>query len=98
MSDLLDAINAIEHTLEQLQTITLELIRAARIQASQLEASSTGGDDWRRFPAVGKSCPITGLSRSSLYRLKEQGSVRTKHLGGAAYYSAGDALRLLLAA
>jgi predicted DNA-binding transcriptional regulator AlpA len=77
---------AIDQVLDSLERATTAALALAR----QLAAARGDDDQWTRFPSASARCPISGLSRSALYRLTTAGTVRRKSIGGSAYYSASD--------
>lgn len=77
---------AIDQVLDSLERATTAALALAR----QLAAARTDGDEWTRFPSGADRCPISGLSRSALYRLCTSKKVRKKSIGGAAYYAGAD--------
>lgn len=79
-------------------------ITFARSTVREAEAKLADDDDWRRLP-TGKPdsrCPISNWSRSGILRkaitgqqAPVPGSIRTKHIGKARFYSGADVRRLL---
>jgi hypothetical protein len=60
----------------------------ALLADAQARAAITDPDEWTRMPQ--KRCPVSGWSPSTLRR-----KVRTKKVGGTAFYSMSDVRALL---
>ena len=69
--------------------------KAALLMATQLLDARGDHDEWRRMPAGVERCPISGWSRSTLYREAKAGRLRTKQINSCAFYSAADVRRLI---
>lgn len=60
----------------------------ALLADAQARATISDPDEWTRFPRL--RCPVSGWSPSSIRR-----NVRTKKVGGTAFYSMSDVRALL---
>ncbi|MFT4175957.1 MAG: hypothetical protein QM627_04820 [Luteolibacter sp.] len=93
----------ISSVLERLDAATVELHAAtqaalalARVANRELEAKLSDGDDWTRLPAEkGGRCPVSNWSRRTIFNRIKDGSIRSKHVGTAHFYSLADVQRLI---
>jgi glycogen debranching enzyme len=69
---------------------------AAFALAEALAQAQGDAEAWTRLPsAKGGRCPVSGWSRSTILRAIADGTVRTKSVGSARYYSAADVRALI---
>lgn len=72
-----------------------EAANAALDLAAQLIEARGDHDDWRRMPSGKKRCDLSGWSRSTLYRLARDGTLRTKMVHSSTYYAGADIRRII---
>lgn len=68
---------------------------AALTLAAAIIEARDDPDDWRRMPTGRKRCPISGWSRSTIYRLGRDGNVRVKQVQSSTYYAGADVRRVI---
>ena len=82
----------------QMKEMIAELRRASNAAfdlAHQAIEARGDHDDWRRMPTGKNRCPLSGWSRSTLYRLSRDGRLRTKQVHSSTYYAGADIRRLI---
>jgi len=66
-----------------------------RLTALESGPAAVADPEWLRMPSHPGRCPVSRLSRTTLNRLIAAGSIRSRKLGGARFYSAADVRRTI---